>query len=201
MSKCQKCGYENDKDATFCESCGANLKTTLSGRTYPKEVKNKEGNMSQSTKILIVVCVILVAGLGISAGALMQMNKSGGTVATNTSSATQSPTQVTNQATWHEIDSFSGTTDVTENFNIKGNMFKIDMIANPQLNYNTNTMSVTVLDSNNNLITSGDIGWAPTEAVSQKEKTIQITGTPGTYSMAVSTNALQNWTVNIYDYY
>jgi hypothetical protein len=198
MVRCQKCGHDNDNDATYCEICGTNIKTTFS-RGVPKPQLKKEG-MSQSTKILVVVCVILVVGLGISAGALMQMYKGGNVVASN-SSVTQSPTQLSNQKTWHEIDSFSGSTDVTENFNIKGNMFKIVMIANPQLNYNTNTMAINVLDSNNNLITSGDIGWAPTEAVSQKEKTIQITRTPGTYSLAVSTNALQNWTVNIYDYY
>jgi hypothetical protein len=81
-------------------------------------------------------------------------------------------------------------------------MYKIVMTANPQLNYNTNSMTVDVLDSNNNLITSGNIAWTPTEAISQKtKKYIQITGSPGTYSMAVSTNALQNWTVSIYDYY
>ncbi len=59
--------------------------------------------MGQSTKILIVVCIILVAGLGITAGALMQMYKSGGTVS-NPGSANQTTTQVTNQATWHEIN-------------------------------------------------------------------------------------------------
>jgi hypothetical protein len=80
-------------------------------------------------------------------------------------------------------------------------MFKIVMTANPQLNYDTNSMTVDVSDSNNNLITTGNIGWAPTEAVSQKEKSIQVTSSPGTYSLAVSTTALQNWTVNVYDYY
>jgi hypothetical protein len=200
MVKCQNCGHFNDSDATFCEGCGANLKTTSSGRSIPSEPIKKDNGMAQSTKILIVVCVILVAGLGISAGALMQMYK-GGPVVANNSSVTQSPTQESNQETWHEVASFSGTTDATGNFNIRGNMFKIVMTANPQLNYDTNSMTVDVSDSNNNLITTGNIGWAPTEAVSQKEKSIQVTSSPGTYSLAVSTTALQNWTVNVYDYY
>jgi hypothetical protein len=73
MSRCQNCGHENDNDAGFCEKCGTNLKN-MSDRTIPTEnVKN--GSMAQSTKILIVFCIILVAGLGITTGALMQMNK------------------------------------------------------------------------------------------------------------------------------
>ena len=72
---CHKCGHKNDEDADFCESCGKNLKTNISSKTYPGEPIKKEESLSQSTKILIVVCVILVAGLGITAGALMQMNK------------------------------------------------------------------------------------------------------------------------------
>ncbi len=91
MGKCENCGHENDNDSAFCERCGANLKTTLSSKTYPREAIKKEDGIAQSTKILIVVCVILVAGLGITAGALMQMNKSGGTVpVTNNSSVSQS---------------------------------------------------------------------------------------------------------------
>jgi len=201
MRKCQNCGRENDTDATFCENCGANLKTTLSGRSYPKEPKNKEEHMSQSTKILILVCVILVAGLGITAGALMQMNKSVGTVATNTSTVTQSPTQVTNQATWHEITSFTGTADDIRSFSTKGNQFKVVMSATPQRNYNTNSMQVDISNSNNNIITSGSLSWTPTEAISQKEKSIVVTTSPGTYYLTITTNSLASWTVNVYDYY
>ena len=46
--------------------------------------------MVKSNKILIVVCVILVAGLGITVGALMEMNKIGTTPVTNTTSVGQS---------------------------------------------------------------------------------------------------------------
>jgi hypothetical protein len=200
MSRCQNCGHENDMDAAFCESCGEELKTTISNRKYPKEVITKDNGMSQSTKILIAVCIILVAGLGITAGALMQMNK-GGVAVVNSSSVTESPTQITNQATWHEITSFTGTTDDMRTFTTQGNRFKIVMSATPQQNYNTNSMLVDVSNSNNNLITSGNIAWTSTEAVTQKEKSIEITSNPGTYSMTISTNSLTSWTVNVYDYY
>ncbi len=42
MVRCENCGKENDKDAVFCESCGANIetksfKTTIPGRPPRKE--------------------------------------------------------------------------------------------------------------------------------------------------------------------
>jgi hypothetical protein len=197
MVRCQNCGHENDMDADFCESCGSNLKPTMSSRTYPK----KQEGMAQSTKILIIVCIILVAGLGITAGALMQMSKGGGAVVTNTSSVSQSPTKVTNQATWHEIASYTGTIDDMRSFNTQGTKFKIVMSATPQQNYNTNSMQVDVSNSNNNIITSSNIDWTPTEAVTQKEKSIEVTSNPGTYYLTVTTNSLASWTVKVYDYY
>ena len=90
MVKCQNCGQINDNDATFCESCGTNLKTTISKRSFPEKPFKKESGMGQSTKILIVVCVILVAGLGITAGALIEMNKVGTVPVTNNTSVSQS---------------------------------------------------------------------------------------------------------------
>jgi len=86
---CPKCGHKNDSDATFCENCGANLKTSFS-KGFPRESIKNESGMNKSTKILIVVCVILVAGLGITSGALMEMNKVGTAPVTNTSSVSQS---------------------------------------------------------------------------------------------------------------
>jgi uncharacterized membrane protein YvbJ len=76
MARCQNCGHTNDGDATFCEKCGANLKTTFS-RVVPMDPVKNDSGMNKSLKILIVICVILVAGLGITAGALMEMNKIG----------------------------------------------------------------------------------------------------------------------------
>ena len=200
MIKCDNCGHINEGDATFCESCGANIKTPSSRRPIPERPPRNRGGMARSTKILIVVCIILVAGLGITAGALMQMNKSGGSTS-NPGSVSQSPTQVTNQGTWHEITSYTGTSDDMRSFNTQGSQFKIVMSATPQQNYNTNSMQLDVSNSNNNIITSGSIDWTATEAISQKEKTIVVTGSPGTYYLTTTTNSLASWTVSLYDYY
>ena len=66
--KCPKCGYENDVDAKFCEKCGSILTSSP---------KNLNEGMKTSTKVLIIAVVILVAGLGVTSGMLMQMNKAG----------------------------------------------------------------------------------------------------------------------------
>lgn len=200
MIKCENCGYINDDDSTFCEKCGAKIKSTISSRAITQEPLKREEGMEKSTKILIIVVIILIAGLGISAGVLIEMSKTGTTIVNN-SSVTQSPTQVTNQESWHEIASFTGSSNGTGIFTTQSNMFKIVITATPQLNFNTNSMVVDVSDSNDNVVASGDIEWTPTEAISQKEKTIEITDAPGNYSVAETINAIQNWTVNVYDYY
>lgn len=61
--QCPKCGTNNDSDAKYCEKCG----TPLNG-----SAKGIEENTSPAVKYLIVICVILVAGLGIAAGYIFQ---------------------------------------------------------------------------------------------------------------------------------
>lgn len=80
MVKCQNCGQKNDEDASFCEKCGANL-SGVQGKPA------KEG-MKQSTKILITVCILLIAALGVTGAALLQMNKQIVVNNTNTSNIT-----------------------------------------------------------------------------------------------------------------
>ena len=78
--KCQNCGHENDIDAGFCEKCGANL-SGVRGKSAKEEMK-------QSTKILITVCILLIAALGVTGAALLQMNKQIVVNNTNTSNIT-----------------------------------------------------------------------------------------------------------------
>lgn len=55
---CPKCGSNNDEDAKYCEKCGTLIK---------KNTKTVEEHTSPSVKYLIIICVIMVAGLGIAA--------------------------------------------------------------------------------------------------------------------------------------
>ena len=72
---CPKCGAENKEDAEFCKKCGINLNNN-------SEIIKK--NAGSPVKFLIVICIVLVAGLGISAGYIFQ-----GHGATSNSSQTQ----------------------------------------------------------------------------------------------------------------
>lgn len=194
---CQNCGHENDMDAAFCEKCGSRLQqySNFGKRTREPE---KTG-MSSSTKILIVAVVVLVAVLGIAGGALLTMNK--GTATANTPvSVSQSPEQVTYKADWHQVTSFSGVGDDYRSFSIKGQRFKIVMAATPAMNYNTNFMNVDI-SGTSGIIGSGNLNWGPTDALSSKEKTVEVTGPPGTYYSQVRSKDLQSWTVTVYDYY
>lgn len=58
---CPECGHNNDSDATYCEKCGFSL------------IKS-EASMSDLTKSLIVFCIILIAGLAIASGILLNAN-------------------------------------------------------------------------------------------------------------------------------
>jgi len=70
MVRCENCGHVDDDNSPFCEKCGAKLINSLATRTKGKPLKMERG-MARSTKILIVICVILVGGLSIVAGAMI----------------------------------------------------------------------------------------------------------------------------------
>jgi uncharacterized protein HemX len=89
--KCQNCGHENDPDAKFCEKCGSNL---------------NKSSIPASTKILIVVVIVLVAGLGLVSGMMLMNNQAkpisnkttaNNTSATNNSTSSSNP-QITNSS-------------------------------------------------------------------------------------------------------
>ena len=62
---CGECGTKNEKDALFCENCGAKLeheeKKTVKKQTNNKKKKETTKRLSKKQKILIIVgCVVLV---------------------------------------------------------------------------------------------------------------------------------------------
>jgi len=194
--QCPNCGYNNDEDAAFCENCGANLEEIPSfGRI--KQSKTEKTGMSTSSKLLIVVCIVLVVVLGITAGTLF-LNK--GTSTNNPVSVNQSAEKVTATADWHQLTSFSGSGDDFRTFQTKGQRFKVVMSATPKMNYNTNFINVDI-KGNDQILATGNLNWGSTDALTTKEKTIEVAGSPGTYNSHVTTKDLQSWTVTIYDYY
>lgn len=75
---CPYCKAANDADAKFCEKCGKPL-------DRPVVIEKS----SSHTKILIVVCIVLVIVLGISAGILIKNGQSTSTAQTPSNTSTQ----------------------------------------------------------------------------------------------------------------
>lgn len=186
MIKCQKCGYQNDADAKFCERCGSTLK--------------QKGEMKTSTKVLIIAIVILVAGLGVTSGMLLQMNKGTPSANNTTVYVNQSAETVTSQATWHQVTTFTEPDEGVMNFNIQGQKCKVVLSATPPVDYQHNILNVDLL-KDNAALTTGLISWEPTESPKTKEQTIEASAGPGNYEVNIAVTNLDNWQVKVYDYY
>jgi uncharacterized protein HemX len=185
---CPKCGTKNDEDAVYCVKCGRQIKNTADKKS-----------MGTNIKILIAICAVLIIGLGLVSGMLMQKNST--SPSTEAVVVNQTSAEVVNSDKWHEIDSFSGFSDDAASYRIKGNQFKIVASATPLKNYDTNMLSLDVSDNNNNQITSAEIDWASTEAITEKQKTIIIKSSPGTYWINIYAKDLSSWNIKVYDYY
>ena len=90
---CPKCGHKNEVDADFCENCGTKIKNTVDDKQYTNN-SSKE-SISQTTKLLIVICVILVIGIGITAGVFIKNNLEKSPVQSITNSSAD---QITNSS-------------------------------------------------------------------------------------------------------
>jgi hypothetical protein len=90
---CPKCGHKNDIDADFCENCGTKIKDTADDKQYTNNSSNE--SISKSTKLLIVICVVLIIGIGIAAGVLIKNNLEKSPVQSVTNSSAD---QITNSS-------------------------------------------------------------------------------------------------------
>ncbi len=82
--KCSNCGHENDTDAEFCEKCGSNL---------------KKSSMPDTTMILIVLVIVLVAIVGVAAGYIFYGNVNHIPITNNTTNTTVNSTNQSNNKT------------------------------------------------------------------------------------------------------
>jgi hypothetical protein len=155
--------------------------------------------MNKYIKILILVCIVLIAVLGITAGGLLQMNKEEA-VDNNSTPVNQSPVQVPSQAAWHQIATYTEPTSGLMNFNIKGQKCKVVMSALPQLNRTVNILTVDLL-KNQGALTTGTIAWEPNETVTKKEKTLEVSAGPGSYQVNIYVTNLESWNITVWDYY
>lgn len=91
MVKCRYCGHDNDVKASYCENCGKKITGISNGNFNAQE---NEAGFSNLTKALIAVCIVLVIGIGITAGYLIKNNQQTPAVAVNSSNTNSSGTPV-----------------------------------------------------------------------------------------------------------
>lgn len=91
MVKCNDCGHDNDANASYCENCGKKISGISNGKF---NVEKDDKGFSNLTKVLIAVCILLVIGVGITAGYLLKNNQQTPTLAVNGSNINSSGTPV-----------------------------------------------------------------------------------------------------------
>ena len=98
--KCSNCGHENDADAKFCEKCGSNL---------------NRSSMPASTKILIVVVIVLVAIVGVAAGYIFYGSANHTPTTNNTTNTTINSTNQSNTPVNNTTQTNTGNTNSNVN--------------------------------------------------------------------------------------
>jgi len=91
LVKCNNCGHDNDSNASYCENCGNKINGFTTGNLNNK--RNQSG-FSNLTKVLIAVCILLVVGVGITAGYLIKNNPQTPSAAVNGSNTNSSGTPI-----------------------------------------------------------------------------------------------------------
>ena len=206
---CPKCGTKNDDDAKYCEGCGQSLQKGVNEREMLDREKNNSGGMSNGVKALIVVCIILIAGIGVAAGMLLQKPASTAANATQpapttTVTTTQSSDTQPYQPTWHKVAVYTGPGEDYGSFTIKGDQFKVTLSAVPAITYTSNYLDVYVYEGNTvgyNTVGSGTLSWGDTENPAKKEDSILVSQGSGTYTLDIMPTDIDNYAVTVWDYY
>lgn len=200
---CPKCGTKNDEDAKYCEGCGQSLQKDINRQKIASKWRTEGGGMSNGVKALIVVCVVLIAVLGVTAGMLLQKPSQVVLTQANTTTDQQTYTQ-TYQPTWHKVAVYTGPGEDYGSFNIKGNQFKVTMSAVPAISYTMNSLYVYVYSGNTigvSQVGSGILSWSETENPDKKEDSILVNQGSGTYTLDILPTDIDNYAVTVWDYY
>lgn len=194
---CPKCGTRYNEDTKYCERCGESLQKSIHERNVLAKERAENGGMSNGFKALMVVCIILMAGIGVTAAYMLQ--KPADTTAQVAPTAQPSTSQ-SNQPSWHQVAVYTGPGAVNGTFSIQGSQFKVTISATPMITYKTNYMDVAV-GSGDYLVASGTLSWTAAEDPAKKENVISVSQGSGTYDIEINPTDIQNYNVTVWDYY
>lgn len=200
---CPKCGTKNDEDAKYCEGCGRSLQTGIGRHDTASKGKNESEGMHTNVKVLIVICVVLIAVLGVAAGMLLQKPSQVVVTQANSTPSQQTSTQPY-QPTWHKVAVYTGPGEDYGSFTIKGNQFKVTMSAVPAITYNVNYLNVYVYSGSTigvNQVGYGTLSWTDTESPNKKEDSILVPYGNGVYTLDILPTDIENYAVTVWDYY
>lgn len=195
---------KNDDDAKYCEGCGISLQEDIHKQNVAIKGRTGSGGMSNNVKGLIVICIALIAILGVAAGMLLQKPSEVVLTQANTSNSDQQTSTQPYQPTWHKLAVYTGPGEDYGSFTIKGDQFKVTMSAVPAITYNTNYLDVYVYNGNTvgvNMINSGSLSWTESENPDKKETSILVPQGSGIYTLDIIPTDIDNYAVTVWDYY
>ena len=211
---CPNCKIENSDSAGFCQNCGTELKeakkSVKSDETSGDGVSgfwNKQNNGGKAAIVIGICCVGLILVVAISGMFSPDKNtstNSNNSAPTTTNTAptttTTAPTTTTTAVTWHSIAKFTGTGDKnTPSFTTQGNKFKVVIKAtasSPQyagIDFFAYPEGETV-----SFVGQGAIDSFSSASASDE---FEVTASPGNYYLDVIAANLNNWNIEVFDYY
>ena len=194
--KCPKCKKGNSNDASFCQNCGEDLsKTSKLSNSGDKSWWNKQSTGGKAIIGLLGVCII---GL-ILIMAVVGMFASNPNTQTSVSNSTNNAPSTSTAATWHSIANYTGSGDKdTSSFQTKGNKFKVNMNATEDNQYGYINFFAYLEGQSSGIVGEGFI-----ENFNQTTQgdEFEVTASPGSYYLKISTANLKNYNIEVFDYY
>lgn len=208
MVYCPNCGKENSDQNMFCDNCGKELTQSVNtDQPVDKQSKGFQGWWSQQNSgikalsIFGVCCIGLILIVGIFGMMSPDQNTSNVTdssssepaTTTNTSSAVSSPT-------WHSVATFTGTGDKdTDTFQIKGDKFKLKVTAKTESSEYA-VFAVYVYPEGETAAYSGQGNIDSFDKNTETDEFFINAGS-GTYYLKTIAANLDNWDIEVFDYY
>jgi hypothetical protein len=162
--------------------------------------------MEKLSKILIVVCIVLVIGLSLIAGMLIQKPST-----INNTPTPNNTTQISNTTTqtWHKIATYSNGYSNHQSIydlNIQGDNVRITFSGVPLKDNIGMPSQIKVIalkyieaESSITIAGEGELNWG--NESKSKEKTFEFTTTSRKIQIQIVPTQLQSWEVNVWNYY
>ncbi len=197
--KCSKCGHENKDNAKFCTKCGGSL-------SAPSEGGSSDSSNSKFVIIaLVVVILILVGVIGYFAfnsnsgvdDSSSQSSDDSAEVSSDDDSDSQKTTTTSSESKpkeWVSIGSYSGSGSGSKTIKVPKGKIKVELSADPILNYATNHLYVS--GSNGE---SGGVDWGSTSPVETRSDSFEY-NSDSEEEFTIDYYETVSWNVEFYRY-